>query len=254
VWRRQGFLAFWRAGNFTFLCTLLAGILTSIALLARMIGWLLENHPVPVWAFFCGLILASIVMVLKPLQQRGVTQGVAFVIGTTLAALIALAPGLGAYPVSPLIFFLGGALAICAMILPGISGSFILLLLGLYPSVLAAVEQGDWPLLLAFMAGCACGLLAFVRLLKWLLARHHDTVMALLGGFMAGSLVKLWPWRLSVEGGVGDRWLWPAEYARAVQGSSELPAALVMTAVGLVLVWLLSFAAPGHNEVTETDE
>ena len=140
------------------------------------------------------------------------------------------------------------------MILPGISGSFILLLLGLYPSVLAAVEQGDWPLLLAFMAGCACGLLAFVRLLKWLLARHHDTVMALLGGFMAGSLVKLWPWRLSVEGGVGDRWLWPAEYARAVQGSSELPAALVMTAVGLVLVWLLSFAAPGHNEVTETDE
>ena len=155
---------------------------------------------------------------------------------------------------SPLIFFLGGALAICAMILPGISGSFILLLLGLYPSVLAAVEQGDWPLLLAFMAGCACGLLAFVRLLKWLLARHHDTVMALLGGFMAGSLVKLWPWRLSVEGGVGDRWLWPAEYARAVQGSSELPAALVMTAVGLVLVWLLSFAAPGHNEVTETDE
>ena len=71
---------------------------------------------------------------------------------------------------------------------------------------------------------------------------------------MAGSLVKLWPWRLSVEGGVGDRWLWPAEYARAVQGSSELPAALVMTAVGLVLVWLLSFAAPGHNEVTETDE
>ena len=254
VWRRQGFVAFWRAGNFTFLCTLLAGILTSIALLARMIGWLLETHPVPVWAFFCGLILASIVMVLKPLQQRGVTQGVAFVIGTTLAALIALAPGLGAYPVSPLIFFLGGALAICAMILPGISGSFILLLLGLYPSVLAAVEQGDWPLLLAFMAGCACGLLAFVRLLKWLLARHHDTVMALLGGFMAGSLVKLWPWRLSVEGGVGDRWLWPAEYARAVQGSSELPAALVMTAVGLVLVWLLSFAAPGHNEVTETDE
>lgn len=254
VWRREGVVAFWRAGNFTFLFTLLAGILTSIALLARLLTWLLEHHPVPVWAFFCGLILASIALVLAPLRQRGPPQWLAFAAGTGAAVAIALAPGLTALGVSPLVFFLGGAVAICAMILPGISGSFILLLLGLYPSVLAAVERGDWPLLLSFMAGCAGGLLAFVRLLKWLLHRYHDTVMALLGGFMAGSLVKLWPWRLPLDQGVSERWLWPADYARAVDGGSQLGLALLMMAVGLALVWLLSFAAPVHNEATATDE
>ena len=254
VWRREGVVAFWRAGNFTFLFTLLAGILTSIALLARLLTWLLEHHPVPVWAVFCGLILASIALVLAPLRQRGPPQWLAFAAGTGAAVAIALAPGLTALGVSPLVFFLGGAVAICAMILPGISGSFILLLLGLYPSVLAAVEQGDWPLLLSFMAGCAGGLLAFVRLLKWLLHRYHDTVMALLGGFMAGSLVKLWPWRLPLDQGVSERWLWPADYARAVDGGSQLGLALLMMAVGLALGWLLSFAAPVHNEATATDE
>ncbi|MFP1682881.1 DUF368 domain-containing protein [Alloalcanivorax sp. C16-1] len=254
VWRRQGFAAFWRAGNFTFLFTLLAGIVTSIALLARLMTWLLEHHPVPVWAFFCGLILASIFLVLAPLKKRGPPQWLAFVVGTGAAVAISLAPGLTAFGVSPLIFFLGGAVAICAMILPGISGSFILLLLGLYPSVLAAVDAGDGPLLLSFVAGCALGLLAFVRLLKWLLHHYHDTVMALLGGFMAGSLVKLWPWRLPLDQGVAERWLWPADYARATDGASHLGLGLAMMAVGLVLVWLLSFAAPVHNEATPTDE
>lgn len=208
----------------------------------------------PVWAFFCGLILASVFLVLSPLKKRGPPQWLAFVAGTGAAVTISLAPGLTVFGVSPLVFFLGGAVAICAMILPGISGSFILLLLGLYPSVLAAVDGGDWPLLISFMAGCACGLLAFVRLLKWLLHHYHDTVMALLGGFMAGSLVKLWPWRLPLDQGVAERWLWPADYARATGGASHLALALTMMVVGLLLVWLLSFAAPVHNEATPTDE
>lgn len=254
VWRRQGFGAFWRAGNFTFLFCLLGGVLTSIALLARLMTWLLEHHPIPVWAFFCGLILASIFLVLAPLKRLGPVQWLAFLAGTATAVTISLAPGLTVFGVSPLIFFLGGAVAICAMILPGISGSFILLLLGLYPSVLAAVDRGDWPLLLSFMAGCACGLLAFVRLLKWLLHRYHDTLMALLAGFMAGSLVKLWPWRLPLDEGVAERWLWPADYAATVGGSSQLGLAVLMVVVGLALVCLLSLVAPVHNEATETDE
>ncbi|ASK34098.1 DUF368 domain-containing protein [Alcanivorax sp. N3-2A] len=254
VWRRQGFAAAWRAGNFTFLLTLFAGIFTSIALLARLLTWLLETHPVPVWSFFCGLILASIVLVLQPLGRRGPAQAIGFVLGAGAAALLGMAPGLAAIGVSPLIFFCGGAIAICAMILPGISGSFILLLLGLYPAVLAAVEQGDWPLLAAFVAGCGCGLLAFVRLLKWMLHRYHDTVMAVLGGFMAGSLVKLWPWRLPLPDSLSERWVSPSTYAAAVQGESHLLLALVMVVVGLAAVWLLSIMAPRHNEASKTDE
>ena len=147
VWHQQGFVAFWRQANLTFLVTLLAGIFTSIAVLARLITWLLDTHPVPVWAFFSGLILASIFLVLKPLQQRGAVQIAAFVAGTGVAVAIGLAPALSAVGSGATVFFFSGMLAICAMILPGISGSFILLLLGMYQPVLEAVKQGEIPLL-----------------------------------------------------------------------------------------------------------
>ncbi|ERS14684.1 DUF368 domain-containing protein [Alloalcanivorax xenomutans] len=254
IWRRQGFAAFWRAGNFTFLFSLLAGILTSIALLARLITWFLEHHPVPVWAFFSGLIAASIPMILKPLVRRGPPQWAAFLTGTLAAVAISLAPGLHGAGTGPLVFFLGGAVAICAMILPGISGSFILLLLGLYEPVLQAVRDGQWSLLAAFAGGCAVGLLSFVHLLKWLLGRYHDTVMALLGGFMAGSLVKLWPWRLGAESGLGERWLTPNQYAQATGEGTQILIAVLAALLGMAVVWLLSLAAPVHNVAKETTD
>lgn len=247
VWHQQGFVAFWGQANLTFLVTLLAGIFTSIALLARLITWLLDTHPVPVWAFFSGLILASIFLVLKPLQQRGPVQVAAFVAGTGVAVAIGLAPALSALGSGATVFFFSGMLAICAMILPGISGSFILLLLGMYQPVLEAVKQGEIPLLLAFMAGCAIGLLSFVHVLKWTLHRYHDTVMALLAGFMAGSLLKLWPWRISGEQGLADRWLSPAEYATVTGEGSQLALALLAALVAAALVWLLYRVAPVHN-------
>ena len=247
VWHQQGFVAFWRQANLTFLVTLLAGIFTSIAVLARLITWLLETHPVPVWAFFSGLILASIFLVLKPLQQRGAVQVAAFVAGTGVAVAIGLAPALSAVGSGATVFFFSGMLAICAMILPGISGSFILLLLGMYQPVLEAVKQGEIPLLLAFMAGCAIGLLSFVHVLKWTLHRYHDTVMALLAGFMAGSLLKLWPWRVSGEQGLADRWLSPAQYASETGDGSQLALALLAGLVAATLVWLLYRLAPVHN-------
>ncbi|MEH6782715.1 MAG: DUF368 domain-containing protein [Alcanivorax jadensis] len=247
VWRQQGFVAFWRQANLTFLVTLLAGIFTSIAVLARLITWLLETHPVPVWAFFSGLILASIFLVLKPLQQRGAVQIAAFVAGTGVAVAIGLAPALSAVGSGATVFFFSGMLAICAMILPGISGSFILLLLGMYQPVLEAVKQGEIPLLLAFMAGCAIGLLSFVHVLKWTLHRYHDTVMALLAGFMAGSLLKLWPWRVSGEQGLADRWLSPAQYASETGDGSQLALAVLAGLVAATLVWLLYRLAPVHN-------
>lgn len=247
VWHQQGFVAFWQQANLTFLVTLLAGIFTSIAVLARLITWLLDTHPVPVWAFFSGLILASIFLVLKPLQQRGPVQIGAFVAGTGVAVAIGLAPALSALGSGATVFFFSGMLAICAMILPGISGSFILLLLGMYQPVLEAVKQGEIPLLLAFMAGCAIGLLSFVHVLKWTLHRYHDTVMALLAGFMAGSLLKLWPWRVSGEQGLADRWLSPTEYATLTGEGSQLTMALLAALLAAVLVWLLYRVAPVHN-------
>ena len=247
VWHQQGVVAFWQQANLTFLVTLLAGIFTSIAVLARLITWLLETHPVPVWAFFSGLILASIFLVLKPLQQRGAVQIAAFVAGTGVAVAIGLAPALSAVGSGATVFFFSGMLAICAMILPGISGSFILLLLGMYQPVLEAVKQGEIPLLLAFMAGCAIGLLSFVHVLKWTLHRYHDTVMALLAGFMAGSLLKLWPWRGSGEQGLADRWLSPAQYASETGDGSQLALALLAGLVAATLVWLLYRLAPVHN-------
>ncbi len=246
VWRREGFAAFWRQGNFTFLVTLLAGIFTSIALLARLITWLLATHPIPVWAFFSGLILASIFMVVAPLQQRGPVQGLAWLVGTVIAVMIALAPGLQGGG-SALVFFLSGMVAICAMILPGISGSFILLLLGMYQPVLEAVKSADLPLLLAFLCGCALGLLSFVHILKWTLHRFHDTVMALLAGFMAGSLVKLWPWRVADASGLEDQWFTPTGYAVATGDSAQTLFAASTALIAVALVWLLHRMAPGHN-------
>jgi putative membrane protein len=247
VWQRDGFMPFWRAGNFGFLISLFAGIVTSIALFARLMGWLLAYYPVPVWAFFCGLIAASVVPVWRSLHERRRREGLAVVAGALLAGGISLLPGLSHISHSPLVFLLSGALAICAMILPGISGSFILLLLGMYVPVLDAVRGGEWILIAAFVAGCASGLLSFVHLLRWLLRVWHDPVMALLAGFMAGSLIKLWPWRVAVENGVRDHWLWPADYA-AVAGPAMLPQAIMALIAGmLVVVMLTRLDRRGHR-------
>lgn len=254
VWRRQGLAAAWREGNLTFLLTLLGGMLTSIVLLARLILWVMAHYPVPLWAFFCGLILASIIIVLRPLKQFGVGTWLALVAGVLFAGWVATRPGLDAFGLSPAIFFISGAIAICAMILPGISGSFILLLLGMYTPVLAAVSNSQWLPLAAFAAGCAGGLLLFVHFLRWALDRFHDLVMALLAGFMAGSLVRLWPWRIAAEpGAVLERTVLPARYAAETGLPPMVWPALLALVSGLLLVWLLS--RPGmHNEAKPAAE
>ncbi|PKM21319.1 MAG: DUF368 domain-containing protein [Gammaproteobacteria bacterium HGW-Gammaproteobacteria-14] len=247
VWRDQGFVAFWRVGNFSFLSTLFAGVLTSIVLFARLMGWLLAHYPVPVWAFFCGLIAASVVPVWRSLSRHGRPEYGAFLAGILVAGSLAIMPGLSAVSHSPLSFLLSGALAICAMILPGISGSFILLLLGMYVPVLDAIRGGDWLLLAAFGCGCVVGLLAFVHLLRWLLQRCHDPMMALLAGFMAGSLIKLWPWRSAAADGVREQWLWPSEYAVLHGDAMLISACVALLAGGLVIVMLSRVEGSGRS-------
>ena len=250
IWRNQGFIAFWRASNLGFLLVLLAGMLTSILPAARLIVWVMAHWPVPLWAFFCGLILVGIVVVLRPLDMRRARNWAWLAVGLAVGVWIGLQAGLGSLGLTPLVFFLSGALAICAMLLPGISGTFILLLLGMYAPVMQALTGFDMPLLLAFVAGCAFGMLGFVHLLRWLLLHYHDVVMAVAAGFMAGSLVKLWPWRVPVaEGAVLEQRLSPGAYALQTGEAAMLVPAILAALAGAALVWLIS-GQGRHNQET----
>lgn len=188
------FKAFWQHIDGTFLLVLFSGLLGSIISLAKIITYLLAHHPLFVWSFFFGLIIASVIHIAKQIKQWNMTNIAALLVGTVIAFLITSISPSSIEP-QAWFFFVAGAIAICAMILPGISGSFILLLMGMYSHVLQAVNDRDFVLLILFMAGCGVGLLCFSRFLSWLLARFHEATFALLAGFLIGSLNVLWPWK-----------------------------------------------------------
>jgi putative membrane protein len=181
-----------------FLLPLGMGILTAIFTLARGLSWLLNEYPVAVWSFFFGLVLASAFVV----GRRIVKWNWSTFLGIVLSAIAAYVL-VGLVPINTpetlSFIYLCGAVAICAMILPGISGSFILVLLGKYQYVLDAVGRLDVVVLGVFTAGTATGILLFVRLLSWLLNKYHQMTMAGLTGLMIGSLRKIWPWKSMTE-------------------------------------------------------
>jgi len=241
---RDGPKVFWRRINGTFLSVLFSGILFSIATLARLIAYLLEYQPLLLWSFFFGLIVASILFIWRQLVRKGFWEYLFLLLGLCAALASAFAPPVQLEPTS-LVVFGAGMLAICAMILPGISGSFILLLLGMYSVILGAVSTADFSLLAIFALGCVAGLMAFSRLLSWLLSRFHGVTLSVLTGFLAGSLVMVWPWRetiTSASKGHADalQLLAPWQYAQVV-GDAQLPAALGLMIVGFVLVLLLEY-------------
>lgn len=178
----------------SFLLPLAAGIACSIFSLAKLVLFLLHAYPAIIWSFFFGLILASIVMLFRDLGHRGPSAWAAFAAGAAFAWWLT---GAEAAPMAqnPPMLFLAGFIAICAMILPGISGAFILVLLGQYQYVLTAVATLDVPVLALFALGCVCGLLIFARVLNFCLRRYHTVTLALLIGVMAGSLRTVWPWK-----------------------------------------------------------
>jgi len=180
--------------SWQFLLALGIGILTAIFSLARILSYLLQNKPIFIWSFFLGLILASVVSVSRRVQKWQVSTWTSLlggIIGSYI--LVGLVPV--STPNAPWFLLLSGAVAICAMILPGISGSFILVLLGKYQYVLQAVNQRDFITLSLVAAGACVGIVAFSRFLGWLLRKHHDLTVALLTGLMLGSLRKVWPWK-----------------------------------------------------------
>jgi len=237
----------WRHVNGGFLLALLLGIATSIFTLARLISWVLEHHPVPLWAFFFGLILASALVLLRQVEDWNGPRVLCLLAGAAIAGTIALAPalhldmGLGGV-------FLSGFLAICAMILPGISGSFILVLLGMYGTVLAAVRSLDLLFIAVFACGAGSGLLCFSRLLYWLLHHFHQGTMALLTGFLFGSLAVVWPWKRVlhwVEGSHGQLKpaqqvpVSPAEFLVATGQEPQLALCVALMVTGFALVWVI---------------
>jgi len=184
--------------SWRFLLAVGIGILTAIFSLARVLSWLLQNRPVLIWSFFLGLILASVVSVSRRIEKWRLLIWLCFsggMVGTYF--LVGLVPV--STPTDPWFLFFCGAIAICAMILPGISGSFILVLLGKYQFILGAVNDRNFAVLSIVVAGACVGIALFSRLLGWLLNRYHDLTVAVLTGLMLGSLRKVWPWKETIE-------------------------------------------------------
>lgn len=194
IWKRDGFKAAFNHINGLFLISLFGGVFISIATLAKLISWLLVTHPIPLWSFFFGLILVSVFHMLKQVEQRTVSRFIFLLLGVAFAYSITVLKPLHMEPTS-LNVLLAGSIAICAMILPGISGSFILLLIGMYTPVLGAVKSFDISILALFLSGCVAGLLTFSHLLSWLLRRFRDFTLVFLTGLMLGTLPKIWPWK-----------------------------------------------------------
>jgi len=196
--KNNGIKAAWKSINGNFIVTLFLGIGISIASLAKLISYVLEAHPILIWSFFFGLVLASILYVGKQVKSWNAGSIVSLIIGTGLAFWITILPPLSSS--NELWFiFVSGMIAICAMILPGISGSFILLLMGSYQTVLVAVKDKEFYTIVVFMLGAIMGLLSFSKVLKWMFAKYHDLTIAVLTGFLIGSLNKLWPWKINKE-------------------------------------------------------
>ncbi len=225
-----------KAVNWVFVLALGAGILTAIVALASVLEHLLEDEPVLLSGLFLGLVAGSVVVAAGMLKVPQASHvGIGVVVAVVAFVGLGVKGGTIADPALP-VYVAGGAVAICAMILPGISGSFILLLLGLYDAVIGAVSDRDLIVVAAVGVGAVVGLALFSTLLNWLLEHHHDVVLAALIGLMAGSMRVLWPWPAG-EDGVGDTGLGAPD--------GDVLGVVLLAIVGAVVV--LAVAALGRR-------
>lgn len=237
------FKEFSDAVNLKFLMAVGGGILISIFSLARLMQYLLVHHPIPLWSFFMGLIGASAIYVLKDIKKWTVADIISLFAGIAVAAWICL--------VSPSqtteaywFVFISGVIAICAMILPGISGSFILLLMGKYAFIMKAVTDLNIPVLIIFAAGAAIGIISFSHFLTWLLKKYYKPTLCVLAGFMIGSLVKVWPWKRVIdEASHIDRPVLPGQFETITGEPAQLGLALLFIAIGFSIVFIIEFMA-----------
>ncbi len=238
------FKAFWNEINGNFLFAVVLGIGISVLSLAKGLEYLLNHHPILIWSFFFGLIIASAIYVGKDIGRWNAVTFIALTAGTIIAYFITVITPTEAHT-SYVFVFLSGSIAICAMILPGISGSFILVLLGMYKFILGAVSSFNLPVIAVFLTGAAIGIVLFSNILSWLLKRYYDLTIALLAGFMIGSLNKVWPWKEVLEtftdrhGEVKpllEQNILPANYEALTGNSSQLLGAISLAIAGFALI------------------
>lgn len=254
LWK-EGLPAFWKAVNGSFLLSVVGGILISVLTLARVLEYLLVNHPILIWSFFFGLIIGSAIFVARSIKKWNIGTVISGLAGIAIAWIITSftpAETSEAY----WFIFLSGALAICAMILPGISGSFILLLLGKYQFVLGALNEGKISIIAVLLTGALTGIIAFSHLLSWLLEKFHHLTIAMLAGFMIGSLNKIWPWKVTVETYVDSHGevqpllqdnVLPGRFFFETGTDPQILWAVLLALTGFLLIFVFEAISKKHN-------
>lgn len=236
--------ACWKKINGNFLVCILAGIVTSLLTLSKVMTLLLERNPISIWSFFFGLILVSSPLILRDIKQWNFITSLTFIAGVALAYFVTVISPINT-PNNLLFVFIAGAVAVCAIILPGISLALVLLLLGKYEYIVTAIFNFNIPVILVFTAGCIIGLTLFSNFLGWMLTRFRFPTLALLAGVMIGSLNKVWPWkeviafRIDPDGiqvPAFDKNLWPGMYFEVTGRDPQLFYAILFAAVGVFLV------------------
>ncbi len=235
--------AFWKAINANFLIALVSGIGISVISLARLLQYILETYPELIWSFFLGLIVASAIYVAKQIKVWNLASVLSLLVGVVIAYIIT--------EITPAetteawwFIFISGAIAICAMILPGISGSFILLLLGKYEFIIGAISEFKLGIIAVFLAGAGIGIISFSNFLSWLLRRYHNQTIALLAGFMVGSLNKVWPWKNTISQftdrhGELKPLLQDNVLPHLYEGNPHLLSAIALAFLGFVLIFVI---------------
>ncbi len=231
------FKDFWKHINGNFLASVGVGILTSIFTLAHLMVFLMENYPIPLWSFFFGLIIASSIIIISGIKKWSISVFLSLLAGVACGAFICLASP-SETPDGLWYIFIAGAIAICAMILPGISGSFILLLIGKYEYILTALNDLKIQVIMAFAAGATIGIISFSHLLSWLLKKYNELIISLLSGFMIGSLIKIWPWQEVLESGV----------SRPQPPGANLLESIVFFVIGLGIILIMDFLSKNKSK------
>ncbi len=245
---REGIASVWKKVNGPFLLAVISGILVSIFSLARLISWLLDHHAMLVWAFFFGLIIGSVFYVLGKIDRWSWLQAGLLLFGLLLAYYITVTtPAIT--PETLWFVFISGSIALCALILPGISGAFILVLLGKYEYMLNAVRDLNVSVIVVFAVGGVLGVIGFSNIIGWFFRKYPNGTLALLSGFMAGSLNKLWPWKEVLETRLNsageevpflEKSISPWEYA-SLYGQDPMVLPVILSAIsGLALILLFT--------------
>ncbi|WP_158848688.1 DUF368 domain-containing protein [Algibacter sp. L1A34] len=239
----KGIKPFWQQLNGNFLLALMTGIMVSFVSVMRLAKYLLENHPVLIWSFFFGLIVASIFFVGKQIRKWNLAVIISLIIGAFIAYYITTLPA-SSNNENPWFLFIAGAIAICAMILPGISGAFILIILGAYKALSDAFHDFDIKKILIFASGALVGLLSFSHLLKWLFKNYHNVTLAILTGFIFGSLNKVWPWKKTLTWHTNSEGIKSAVLQESVSpfsfdGNNQLLFSLILMIIGFLTIFIL---------------